>query len=316
MPKLRIRKNNRWEEKKFDDDVFSIGREADNNLVIESFFISRKHCEIKQDEQGFFLEDLGSKVGVQVNNKPVKGKIRLKSGDLLTFADKFEAMFLDTKEQTVTTTLIAQDADENFTGAVLTGLDGPTNTQVFGLDKNITKIGRNPACDICIPTHTVSQAHAEITREKRNFIITDLGSVNGTFVNNQRVQRQQLETGDLVRFDWISFRFHTLEALRREGKSITGMPHHEGHATTAVEDPDRTRAVEMPISPAAPQEAETICDQLPPVPSPSMETEVQQSEEPKPAKGKNLGFFLALLFLVLLSLGSLVIAFFVMQWLF
>lgn len=307
MPKLRIRRNNRWEEQNFSDDTFSIGREADNHLVIESFFISRKHCEIRRDEQGFVLTDLGSKIGVQVNHRPVSGEVRLKSGDMLTFADKFEAMFLDTREQTVTTTLISQDADQNFTGAVLTGLDGPTQGQVFGLDKNVSKIGRNNACDVCVPVHTVSQAHAEIVREKRHFILTDLGSVNGSFVNNQRVQRQQLEDGDLVRFDWISFRFNTLESLRRQGTS--DRVEAEGHKV--AEDPERTVAapiepVQPPPLPPQPQEAaQTIPDAL--------------HRDPvlhRPQTISNKGMVLAVIALLVLAGGSLAATYFIWTWLF
>ena len=59
-------------------------------------------------------------------------------------------------------------------------------------------IGRKPDCDLCVPHATVSRQHCEIVVEGQAVILRDLGSSNGTFLNDVRVQESRLEPGDRV----------------------------------------------------------------------------------------------------------------------
>src|SRR3712207_3660065 len=61
-----------------------------------------------------------------------------------------------------------------------------------------TLIGRSPECDIFLDDVTVSRKHAELVREGDAFTITDLGSLNGTFVNRRRIETARLEDDDEV----------------------------------------------------------------------------------------------------------------------
>ncbi len=61
-------------------------------------------------------------------------------------------------------------------------------------------IGRDDSrCEVCLDDPTVSTEHAAVVFENNRFIVQDLASRNGTFVNGQRVQRQMLYDGDEVR---------------------------------------------------------------------------------------------------------------------
>ena len=51
-----------------------------------------------------------------------------------------------------------------------------------------TLIGRSPECDVFLDDVTVSRRHAELMREGERFVIRDLGSLNGTFVNRRRIE--------------------------------------------------------------------------------------------------------------------------------
>jgi hypothetical protein len=59
-----------------------------------------------------------------------------------------------------------------------------------------TLIGRSPECDVFLDDVTVSRRHAELVRAGDTFTITDLGSLNGTFVNRKRIESAELEDDD------------------------------------------------------------------------------------------------------------------------
>ena len=59
-----------------------------------------------------------------------------------------------------------------------------------------TTIGRSPDCDIFLDDVTVSRKHAELLAENGRFTITDLGSLNGTYVNRRRIESSPLSDGD------------------------------------------------------------------------------------------------------------------------
>jgi hypothetical protein len=61
-----------------------------------------------------------------------------------------------------------------------------------------TLIGRSPDCHVFLDDVTVSRRHAELVREGDRFVIRDLGSLNGTFVNKRRIESAALEDDDEV----------------------------------------------------------------------------------------------------------------------
>lgn len=70
--------------------------------------------------------------------------------------------------------------------AVLIANNGPLNGQQWIIDGTLV-IGRDAECDIVIPDRQVSRQHARITKGTKGIILEDLGSKNGTFLNNQVV---------------------------------------------------------------------------------------------------------------------------------
>jgi len=74
----------------------------------------------------------------------------------------------------------------------------------------VTSIGRTPDNDISLDVREVSRKHARIElRDDGSFVLLDLGSGNGTFVNDQRVQEHKLADGDRVRFGSRTFLYRT-----------------------------------------------------------------------------------------------------------
>jgi len=70
---------------------------------------------------------------------------------------------------------------------------------LVGFRRGVINIGRDPSNDLVLPDGKVSRNHAQIRQERGWFVIYDLNSTNGTFVNGRRITRQVLRHGDMVK---------------------------------------------------------------------------------------------------------------------
>jgi hypothetical protein len=75
---------------------------------------------------------------------------------------------------------------------------GPNAGARFLLDHDVTTSGRHPDSDIFLDDVTVSRRHAEFHRGPGGFTVRDVGSLNGTYVNRERVESATLSNGDEV----------------------------------------------------------------------------------------------------------------------
>jgi len=73
---------------------------------------------------------------------------------------------------------------------------GPNAGSRFALSEGKTTIGRHPDSDIFLDDVTVSRRHAEILTEAGRFTVTDAGSLNGTYLNRERIDEAELHSGD------------------------------------------------------------------------------------------------------------------------
>jgi pSer/pThr/pTyr-binding forkhead associated (FHA) protein len=82
--------------------------------------------------------------------------------------------------------------------ALLVVRRGPNAGSRFLLDTDVTTAGRHPESDIFLDDVTVSRRHAEFRREAGVFTVRDVGSLNGTYVNRERVESATLANADEV----------------------------------------------------------------------------------------------------------------------
>jgi pSer/pThr/pTyr-binding forkhead associated (FHA) protein len=75
---------------------------------------------------------------------------------------------------------------------------GPNAGTRYVLDAEVTRAGRHPESDIFLDDITVSRRHAEFVGHDGNYSIKDVGSLNGTYVNRERIEEAILTTGDEV----------------------------------------------------------------------------------------------------------------------
>lgn len=74
------------------------------------------------------------------------------------------------------------------------------NAQIFHLSKTVTKIGRMLDNNVVIQKSQISRHHAEIHYKNNDFILVDNNSSGGTFINNKRIVKETLKSGDIILF--------------------------------------------------------------------------------------------------------------------
>jgi len=98
----------------------------------------------------------------------------------------------------------------------LATISGKHKGATFAIDEEPLVIGRETAATVCIADASVSRRHSKIEKKGDAFVITDLESLNGTFVNDVPVRSRVLEHGDRVRIGDSQFLF-----LAHEGEAIS-----------------------------------------------------------------------------------------------
>ena len=80
--------------------------------------------------------------------------------------------------------------------ALLVVKRGPNAGSKFVLEGDVTRAGRHPDSDIFLDDITVSRRHAEIVRRGDGYAVRDAGSLNGTYLNRERIEEAPLANGD------------------------------------------------------------------------------------------------------------------------
>jgi pSer/pThr/pTyr-binding forkhead associated (FHA) protein len=73
---------------------------------------------------------------------------------------------------------------------------GPGAGSRFLLDRDVVAAGRHPDSDIFLDDVTVSRRHAEVVQTGDGYLVRDVGSLNGTYLNRERVDEAPIQNGD------------------------------------------------------------------------------------------------------------------------
>ncbi len=175
---------------------FSIGHAGKNHLTIEDDSVSLQHARIINQGENFLLKDLGSDHGTAVNGQRITQK-NIVCGDVISIGN-VDLEIVDPLEETGSENYWSLIADSSW----LSGQEFP----ILGKPDDMVTVGRSSQCDIVFPGTHLSRLHAEITINYSSLSIKDMGSANGTFVNDKKVSTEQLYPGDRIRLDVYSFR--------------------------------------------------------------------------------------------------------------
>ncbi len=177
-----------------------IGRNTANDIVISSNVISGNHAFIELINSRLFLTDNGSTNGTFVNNQQVSPGQPIDIIDKTVFLAGLTAVQVLVKSASST----GQPPRTTNTSEDLTNLGERILEQLQS--KATIIIGRSESVDVFINNTQISRNHSKITRIDNKYFIEDLGSINGTFVNGQRISGKiQIGSDDSIIIGRIRF---------------------------------------------------------------------------------------------------------------
>ena len=220
--------------------VNRVGSDPQSNIVLDKPGVLPQHCQLHVSSNGVMLE-VPQGTTVSVNGRRVDGLIALRTGDSVTF-DHVLARLASVdavgtrKQDGLPGFPNAANDDPGVTAVravlpmyVLRGVTGGAFGRSYPLQGPVT-IGRSPECDIHINDPGLSRVHARLVPGEDGVQLEDLGSTNGSFLNDRRVLRDKARMGDEVGFDKLRFRLSGaaghepvhIEAVKAPGTSPRG----------------------------------------------------------------------------------------------
>lgn len=181
------------------DDEVTLGRGSKNRIIIHDNEVSRDHCKLIRANEDYDLEDVGSVNGTFVNGLRVTGIRPLQTGALIELGDTI------TLEYERLNVSLADSETPDLTPQFryfLTMTAGGAVGLVYPLDDVIVTMGRESSNDIVIPDREVSRYHLRLRRERDGFSVEDMGSTNGTLLNDTPISTDApaaLRDGDSLR---------------------------------------------------------------------------------------------------------------------
>ena len=212
----------------------TIGRQNDNNIVIENLAVSGHHAKIDSAGDGFVLTDLQSKNGCFVNERLVTSHW-LKHGDIIsigkhtlifeyrqgevrpagTSGDMDKTMVMDTSKyrdmmSKSDSNTLSPRMKKNATSGFLSYLSGGDGE--VELAKKLIKIGKDPSCDIVASGLGVGRTAATISKRPNGFYLSFVGGMSKIKVNSKVVKESvALKEFDIIELGSVKMQFFTKE---------------------------------------------------------------------------------------------------------
>jgi pSer/pThr/pTyr-binding forkhead associated (FHA) protein len=208
------------------DSGLEIGRDPACGLALASKDVSRRHARILPGLLGYILTDLSTN-GVLVNGAPIEKAqvlghldvIRIGSIELVfegerAFVDPVTAPLPQaTPAPAPSPARVAPPVPEPV--VLLATLEiineGALKGTRFRLERPVAHIGRGPANEVRLRDESVSGSHATLTRRGAQWVVLDLGSTNGTYVDGERISGERALSGvSELRFGGIKMVFRPI----------------------------------------------------------------------------------------------------------
>jgi pSer/pThr/pTyr-binding forkhead associated (FHA) protein len=189
----------------------TIGRDSDRQLVLPSASVSRRHARLYLDGGQPCIVDEGSANGVIVDGVRITQPTYVTAGtrvDVAEFHLEIESLgAADTMQPRPRMTPVPGTASSLQPAMRLVAEGGPYDGRVFEVTAAELSVGRAVDNDIVLDDPSLSRKHGKLYRRgPAELEVEDLGSSNGTFVNQRKVGRGAVHPGDTLRFGELGFR--------------------------------------------------------------------------------------------------------------
>ncbi len=201
--------------------IVHVGRAVTSDILLRDDKVSRQHAQIECNDTGCVIIDLGSANGTLVNDQRIT-RAPLAHGDSVRMGDcvlRYEIgaravepdiTFIDTAddaEKTLLESRLATELNDTTQPRLVVVAPGKTwEVPIRALAEALT-LGRHPDNDVDLDLPNVSRHHARVERHGDDFVLRDLGSANGTWVNGARIETQMLRDGDNLRIGPVTIAF-------------------------------------------------------------------------------------------------------------
>ena len=196
-----------------DEGVARVGTASDCAIVLSAPGIAAHHAEIETRAGQTVVRPLDASVPTVLNGRQITAETPLKPGDLVLFGRVGCRVSSDRPAAaTAPPPSARKSADEAARTRVrntlpkymLRGVSGATFGKTFALTGTMV-IGRQNDSDIPVPAEEISRHHAKLQVTADGVLVEDMGSANGTFINDKRIQTGVLKPGEELRLDTVRF---------------------------------------------------------------------------------------------------------------
>lgn len=196
-----------------EEGVSQVGSGSDCALVLVVPGVAVHHCEFEVHAGQVAVRPLDATAPTVLNGRQITQETALKPGDLLLFGRVgCRVSAVDAPAVAAAPAPARKSPSEAAQTRVrmtlpkfmLRGVSGPTFGKTFALTGTMV-IGRQHDCDIPVPAEEVSRHHARLQVTGDGVMVEDMGSANGTFIADKRVQGGMLKPGEELRLDTVRF---------------------------------------------------------------------------------------------------------------
>lgn len=211
-------------------ETLTIGRKADNTLVIEDPAVSGHHARIVKVQAVFFLEDLKSTNGTAINGRPIT-RHQLRDADVITIGQHRLVFQENTVASTETPasfvdldrTTVLRGTDRTNDGPTLTAkvqiVAGKTDRLEYPLTKQVNVIGSQDGAAIRLTGWFAQKSAATIARRGHNYSISPSQGAKSLRVNGTDVVGQQeLKDGDQIDVAGVTLTFCVLSETKNTSR--------------------------------------------------------------------------------------------------
>src|SRR5438270_2376460 len=294
------------------------GREAGCDVVVPGKDVSRRHAEIVQTPRGYLVVD-SSTNGTFVNEEQVQGQRILARTDVIRIGEEQFRFYAEAAPLTASSAphagrpaspeqlkhpghgmeaVAAPRASAAAFASFLVRSGGLTG-QRLPVKTPVVNLGRADYNDIVLPDPSVSTSHAKLQRREGVWVLVDLDSTNGTFVDGERVRGEApLAPGATVRLGDVQLLFEPTDekqgVAKGGGTQVLRTPHSSALPGPPAPPASPARSVPpAPAAPAAPVRPPPAPGSQPAPPArPGMKPAPRRpvgQQPPPPKKGKGCG---------------------------